>query len=125
MICLAAAGLLTWMILWMRRHSRFLKREPERQVEAALGRSALALAALAFLAVAREGLETALWLTVNGEAGKFLAGIFGWDAPPALEQVLAYLLFLVPVLIAFLWGRSRPPRHRPAEGPAPSGAAAG
>ena len=198
-ICLAAAGLLTWMIFWMRRHARSLKRELEQRVEAALGQSALALAGVAFLAVAREGLETALflisttsaddgsrivlggllglllavalgmavyhgsrvipmraffgvtgvliilfaagllshavqflqaagdlgtvndaaynltmfhWLTVDSEVGKFLAGIFGWDPRPSVEQVVVYLLFLVPVLVAFFWGSNRPVRPR-------------
>ena len=61
-ICFAAAGLLTWMIFWMRRHARSLKRNLEGQVDAALSTSALALAGVAFAAVAREGLETALFL---------------------------------------------------------------
>ena len=46
----------------MRKHSRSLKGELEDKVETALSQSAFALGAVAFLAVAREGLETALFL---------------------------------------------------------------
>ena len=60
-ICLAAAALLTWMIFWMRAHARSLKGELEQKVGAA-GDSGWALALVAFAAVAREGLETALFL---------------------------------------------------------------
>jgi high-affinity iron transporter len=206
-ICVAAAGLLTWMIFWMRRHARVLKRELDERVEAALAHSALALAGVAFVAVAREGLETALflistttggdardvvigglaglavasalgiavyhggravpmrlffqvtgvllilfaagllaravqflqaagdvgtannaaydltalgWLTVNTESGKFLAGIFGWDPRPSVEQVVVYFLFLVPVLVAFFWDGRRPLRAGVAAGGQPA-----
>ncbi|MCU1497537.1 MAG: iron permease [Acidimicrobiales bacterium] len=62
-ICVAAAALLTWMIFWMRTHARHLKRELEGRAGAAVAESsALGLAMVAFLAVVREGLETALFL---------------------------------------------------------------
>jgi high-affinity iron transporter len=184
-ICLAAAALLTWMIFWMRKHSRGLKAELEGKAGTALAAgSGFALAGVAFLAVIREGLETALfllsttsaagggqvvigtliglavaavlgvavyhgsnvinmrkffmvtgaliilfaagllsravqflqasgdlgtldnsaynvtqyaWLTVSTQSGRFLAGIFGWDPRPSIEQVIAYFGFLVPV----------------------------
>jgi high-affinity iron transporter len=66
---LLAASLLTWMIFWMRRQARTIRQELERQVESALATgSALALAAVAFVGVLREGIETALFLfgTVEG-----------------------------------------------------------
>src|SRR2546428_3214401 len=66
---LVAAGLLTWMIFWMRRQARSIRRELESQVESALASgSALALAAVAFVGVLREGVETSLFLfsTVAG-----------------------------------------------------------
>ena len=62
-ICLAAAALLTWMIFWMRKNSRHLKQDLEGKAGAAvMESSALGIAMVAFLAVAREGLETALFL---------------------------------------------------------------
>jgi len=66
---LLAAALLTWMIFWMRRQSRGLKRELEAQVEHALAAgSAFGLGLVAFVSVLREGVETALFLygTVSG-----------------------------------------------------------
>jgi high-affinity iron transporter len=59
----AAAGVLTWMIFWMRRQARSIKGELEEKTDKALesGR-ATALAGLAFVAVVREGLETVLFM---------------------------------------------------------------
>ena len=62
-ICIAACALLTWMIFWMKRNSRYLKQHLEGKAGVALAESsAVGLAMVAFLAVVREGLETALFL---------------------------------------------------------------
>lgn len=42
------------------------------------------------------------WLTVSTESGKFLGAMFGWDPRPSIEQIVAYLLFLVTVSWLFL-----------------------
>jgi high-affinity iron transporter len=55
-----AVVLVTWMIFWMRRTARRLKGELTGRLEQALGTGTLAVAAVAFLSVVREGLETAL-----------------------------------------------------------------
>jgi high-affinity iron transporter len=188
---LAAVAVLTWMLFWMRRQGRALKGELEHGVDAALGAGgAMALVALAFVAVAREGLETVLFLlavitsagagvdtliggllglatavgfglaifvggarvnlrqffTVTGvvlifvaagllafavgalgEAGlivnsgtaynlngvlpdstplgNILRGLFGYRSQPTPLEVVAYLLYLVPVLTLFVVGR--------------------
>lgn len=53
-----AAGLLTWMIFWMRKASRGLKKEIEGKVDVALSlNSPLAVSAVTFLAVIREAAE--------------------------------------------------------------------
>lgn len=58
-----AVGVLTYMILWMRRQSRTVAQDIRRGVDEALERGSLiALAALAFVLVFREGLETALFM---------------------------------------------------------------
>ncbi len=63
---LLAVAILTWMIFWMRYQARFIKSDLERKMAAALtGGQAWGLFALAFLAVFREGLETALFLAAN------------------------------------------------------------
>jgi high-affinity iron transporter len=197
-ICFGAAGLLTWMIFWMRKHARSLKGELEGKALQAMHESAFALGMVAFVAVAREGLETALflistttnssggevllgaligialacvlgvlvyhgskaismklffqvtgvliilfaaglvsrgvlflqssgdlgslndgvynltgqrWLTQDTQTGRFLAGIFGWDPRPSIEQVVVYLGYLVPVLYMFF---KKPPATAPA-----------
>ena len=62
MALVAVAGV-TYMIVWMRRHSRDLKRSLEHDAEdALLDGSTWALVGLAFFAVIREGLETAVFL---------------------------------------------------------------
>jgi high-affinity iron transporter len=68
-IGLVAVTLVTWMILWMRRHARTLKSGLESAAGAALARgSTRALVVMAFLAVLREGLETAVFLLATFQA---------------------------------------------------------
>ncbi|MBW4471474.1 MAG: FTR1 family protein [Stenomitos rutilans HA7619-LM2] len=64
-IAFVAVGVLTWMVFWMKRASRSIKGELQSQVESAIqsgDRGGLALVGMAFLAVAREGLETVVFL---------------------------------------------------------------
>jgi high-affinity iron transporter len=65
-----AAGILTWMIFWMSKQARFLKSELEAGVNkaaASAGKSAVFW--LAFVAVVREGVELALFITAAFFAG--------------------------------------------------------
>ncbi|GAA4992009.1 iron uptake transporter permease EfeU [Kitasatospora paranensis] len=57
-----AVGLVTWMVFWMRRTARHLKTELHGKLDAALAMGTFALVLTAFLAVGREGLETALFI---------------------------------------------------------------
>jgi high-affinity iron transporter len=60
---LTAAGVLTWMIFWMRKQAINIKKHLHAQIQSALGSgSALGLLGLAFIAVVREGIETVLFL---------------------------------------------------------------
>ena len=61
-LAFTAAGVLTWMIFWMRRHARGISGELRGRIDGALSGSARALTFVAFVAVAREGFETALFL---------------------------------------------------------------
>jgi len=68
---LVACAVVTWMLFWMRRTSANIRGE----LHAALGRaltdgSANGLALLAFVAVIREGLETALFLVGQAASAK-------------------------------------------------------
>ena len=51
------------------------------------------------------------WLTVTTESGRFLGAMFGWDPRPSIEQVVAYLAFLVTV--AWLFLRAPRPAREP------------
>jgi high-affinity iron transporter len=54
---------ISYMIIWMTRHSREIKAELEGEAASALARgSAMALVGMAFLAVLREGFETSVFL---------------------------------------------------------------
>ena len=66
-LSIVAVGLVTWMVFWMRRTARHLKSELHGKLDAALAMGTGALVATAFLAVGREGLETALfvWTSVH------------------------------------------------------------
>jgi high-affinity iron transporter len=62
-LALVAVAGVTYMVVWMRRHSRDLKRLLEDRAQSALVQgSVMALVAMAFLAVLREGLETAIFM---------------------------------------------------------------
>jgi high-affinity iron transporter len=80
-----AVAVLGWMLFWMRRQGRAMKGDLEHGVERALkSGSTFALAGLAFVAVAREGLETVLYLFAVGTS-----------SGPALQTVAAILVGLV------------------------------
>src|ERR1700709_1379528 len=62
-IGLIAVSAVTYMIVWMRRHARGIKGALEGEAASALATgSTLALVAMAFLAVLREGFETSVFL---------------------------------------------------------------
>jgi high-affinity iron transporter len=94
-IALVAVGMVTYMIVWMRQHSRAIKRMLEGEVAHALAQgSVLALVAMAFFAVLREGFETAVFLLAVFENSSdpgpaSLGAILGL----AVAAVLGYLLY--------------------------------
>ena len=88
---LLATAVLTWMIIWMKSQASQIRGELETQIEQALmSGSSLAIVAIPFLAVGREGLETALFLfsasktaspietTIGGLSGLIIAITIGW-----------------------------------------------
>lgn len=58
---LTAAALLTWMLFWMGAHARTFTQRLTEKTEKAASMGAWALFMVAFIAVIREGLETALF----------------------------------------------------------------
>ncbi len=82
-LSIIAVGLVTWMVFWMRRTARHLKAELHGKLDSALRMGTAALVATAFLAVGREGLETALfvWASVrasgDGSHGPLIGVVLG------------------------------------------------
>ena len=91
-LSLIAVAMVTWMIFWMRRAGRGMKRTLESGIDDALENGTVwALIAIGFVSVAREGLETTLllWsmvqsfgrapLSLTGAVlGLAVAAIIGW-----------------------------------------------
>jgi high-affinity iron transporter len=90
---LVAAGVVTWMLFWMRRQARSVKGELQAAVDRAIASGASwGLAILAFTAVIREGLETsiflvgqatsdrseAIWILVGATVGLAFAVLIGY-----------------------------------------------
>ena len=97
---LLAAGVLTWMLFWMRRQARSVKGELQAAVDRVLSEgSGWGLAVLAFTAVIREGIETALFLTgqvfaASTEEGGQLSIIVGAVLGLASAVALGYLIYV-------------------------------
>jgi high-affinity iron transporter len=95
---LTAVGVLTWMIFWMRRQGARIKADLQSKVDTALVAGGIALAAIAFFAVLREGIETALFLFAAAqgtavETGGIAAQLVGGALGLGLAIVLGVLLY--------------------------------
>jgi high-affinity iron transporter len=69
-IALVAVGVLSWMVLWMKRAARLMKTEIQASIDKAVAtgdRWGITLVGMAFLAVAREGLESVFFLLATFE----------------------------------------------------------
>lgn len=90
-----AVGLVTWMVFWMRRTARHLKSELHGKLDAALKMGTGALVATAFLAVGREGLETALfvWASVHAASDGTPRPLIGVALGLATAVFLGWLFY--------------------------------
>lgn len=93
-VAVAAAGMLTWMIFWMGKQAKSLRTELENQAGQALTAGTMALAAVPFVSVAREGFESVLFLlstTVGEESpgGQLTGGLFG----VLVAALIGYLVY--------------------------------
>lgn len=94
-LAFAAVGVLTWMIFWMRGHARGIASELHAKLDDALERSFTALAVVAFVAVAREGFETVLFLlSAETSSASGAAVVTGGVVGLAIAAVLGYLFYL-------------------------------
>jgi high-affinity iron transporter len=91
---IVAVGFVTWMIFWMRRTARHIKGDLTGRLEAAVGVGAAAVVAMAFIAVFREGLETALFFWASAQAaGETLTPLTGFLLGLAAAVTLGWLLY--------------------------------
>ncbi|MFT4262007.1 MAG: FTR1 family protein [Nocardioides sp.] len=89
-----AVVFVTWMVFWMRRAARGMRAELDGRLSTALQMGTLAVLLTAFMSVAREGLETALffWSAVQA-AGSTASPVAGFSLGIATSVVLAWLLY--------------------------------
>ena len=89
-----AVALVTWMVFWMKRTARTLRNELHGKVDTALTGGPISLALVAFFAVAREGLETALFVYTNFQTvGAASTATVGLVLGLTLAVVLGYLIY--------------------------------
>jgi len=113
---LLAAGLLTWMIFWMRSQSRQLKSELEIGVsKAALNPGQRGLFLFAFIAVLREGIELTLFLTAaalttnpwqvlaGAVLGLAVAAFLGWSLFASIISLDLGRFFLITSVLLILF----------------------
>ena len=103
-----AVGLITWMIFWMARHAKALRSHLHGKVDQAMAGGAWTLSAIAFLAVIREGLETALFLFAGanasgGSGGDVFGAVIGLAVAAGLGVVVYKGAVRINLAKLFLW----------------------
>ncbi len=94
LIMLTASGVLTWMVFWMRKQARAMKGDLQRKVDVALvAGSTLALAAVVFFGMLREGLETVLFFLAAAGQSSTLESLAGGAIGLLGAIVLAYAFY--------------------------------
>ena len=91
---LVAVGLITWMVFWMASRAKGISTHLRGEVDRALATSAVAVTMVAFVAVVREGAETALflWAGINS-AGSTMAPLIGALLGLATAVVLGIVVY--------------------------------
>ncbi|GDY29890.1 iron uptake transporter permease EfeU [Gandjariella thermophila] len=92
---IVAVVFVTGMIFWMRRTARTIATELRGKLSEALNIGPVAVVLMAFLAVGREGLETAVFFfsSVQSAGGGTTAPLAGFLVGIAIAVVLAWLLY--------------------------------
>jgi high-affinity iron transporter len=95
---LIAVGMLTYMIFWMARMARYIKGSLEHSMKESLVQGAgWGLFGLAFMTVAREGLETALFLSASAFQTSGTATLFGGIAGLLVALGVAWAVYVAGV----------------------------
>ena len=115
-VAILACAVLTWMIFWMRKNARSLGGELRAKLD--LATSARAVVFIAFIAVAREGLETVLFLlsaqtegasasgsdvVIGGLIGLAIAAALGWAAYLGGARINMRLFFNITGILLILF----------------------
>jgi high-affinity iron transporter len=105
---LLAVGLITWMVFWMASRAKGIKQHLHGEVDRALAASGVAVAAVAFAAVTREGVETALFLWAGiRSSGTTIAPLVGAILGLATAVLLGVLMYRGAIRLnmarLFLW----------------------
>lgn len=89
-----AAGLVTWMVFWMAKTARNMKAQLQSDVDRNLGGAGWGLMFVAFFAVAREGIETALFIWAAAtSSGDTFGGFVGALVGLAIAVSLGFLIY--------------------------------
>ena len=101
-LSILAVGLVTWMIFWMGSNAKDLKSGLQSQLDAAIAGSGMGIVVVGFVSVAREGVETALfvWASVKS-SGNAVIGTLGAVLGILTAVVIAYLIYRGLVRINF------------------------
>ncbi len=108
-LSLVAVAMVTWMIFWMQRVARTMKKSLEGDIDRALAKGGLwALVAIGLVSVAREGIESALllWSMVQsfGDAPAALLGaVIGLVVAAVLGWLLARGMLRLNLRVFFAW----------------------
>lgn len=94
-LSIIAVAFVTAMIFWMRKASKSIAAELRGKMDEALAVGPLAVLLLSFLAVGREGLETAVFFyaTVQSAQGGTTQPLIGFAIGIAIAITIAYLLY--------------------------------
>jgi high-affinity iron transporter len=93
-IMASAAVVLTWMVFWMRKQARLIKGELEAKVDTALvAGSVVALAAVVFFGVLREGIETVLFFLAAAGQSSTVDSLVGGSLGLVVALTLGYAFY--------------------------------
>ena len=91
---LLAVALVTWMVFWMKSASRTIASDLRGSLDRAFSMGVGAVAAMAFVSVAREGLETAVFFfSLTGSAGEGYRPVLGLLLGLATSAGIGLLLY--------------------------------
>ena len=92
-VMLGAAALLTWMIWWMYNQARTLNEKLKQDTALAARNSKFALFTVSFMAVVREGVELAIFLTAASYTSSAQDTLIGAGFGLLTSVILAWILF--------------------------------